>query len=102
MLVVGVFGTLHERPKVHRSCIVHQNVETASEGATENLVDGRDQHIDSLGSAEISAHGLRVSARIADFFDDPYCTRRTCRVVDNDVSTIGGQTDSDSRSDSAR
>src|ERR1700739_1310008 len=102
MLVEGIFGTLHERPEDHRSCIVYQNVETSTEGATENMVDGRDQLIDSLDGAEIGAHGLCGPACIADFLDDLFCTRGTCRVVDNDASTIGGQTDSDSSSDSAR
>src|ERR1700739_2519122 len=102
MLVEGIFGTLHDRPEDPRSCIVYENVETSTEGATENLVDGRDQLIDSLDGAEISAHCLCVPACIADFLDDLFCTRGTCRVVDDDVSTIGGQTDSDSGSDSAR
>src|ERR1700739_1554340 len=101
MLVEGIFGTLHERPEDHRSCIVYENVETSTEGATENLVDGRDQLIDSLDGAEISAYGLCVTTCIADFLDDLFCTRRTCRVVENDVSTIGCQTDGDSSSDSA-
>src|ERR1700716_3124825 len=102
MLVIGIFRTLHERPEDHRSCIVYEDVETPTEGATKSLVDGRDQLVCALNGAEISAHGLCFPARIADFLDDLFCTRRTCRIVDNDGSALGGQTDSVVSSDSAR
>ena len=102
MRIIGVLRALHERPEDNRPCIIHEYVELPSEGATEGSIDPRDQRVDALNGAQICAHGFCLSAGIADFLDDLLRTIGAGRVIDDYGRALGGQTNSDGSSDTAR
>jgi hypothetical protein len=59
--VIGLVGRVKEGTALNRSRIVNEDVEAATEPATESVINRRNQGLDPFGTAEVSADSFRLA-----------------------------------------
>lgn len=99
MLVIGLVGRVKEGTALNRSRIVNEDVEAATEPATESVINRRNLGLDPFGTAEVSAE-----FRLATSFLIALTTasaRLAGRIVDDHRGTFSRETDGGGGTDTA-